>query len=52
MTEAISIKEMQELIKMKNETPEKYKQFLKDFKEVMKDTFKIARELAEELEKD
>ena len=52
MTEAISIKEMQELIKMKNETPEKYKQFLKDFKEVMKDTFKIARELAEESEND
>ena len=52
MSETVSIKEMKELIKMKNENPEEYKQFLKDFKEVMKDTFKIARELAEESEDD
>jgi len=52
MTEAISIKEMQELIKMKNENPEEYEQFLQDFKGVMKDTLKIAREVAEDLEDD
>ena len=50
MSEQMSIKEIMVLIDMKNKEPEKYKQFLIDFKGVMKDTFKIVKELTEEIE--
>ena len=50
MTETGNLKEMQELIKIKNENSEEYKKFLNDLKEVMKDISKIAQEVVEELE--
>ncbi len=49
MSEQLSLKEMRALIDMKNKNPEEYKQFLKDFKGVTKDIFKLAHELAEEM---
>ena len=43
--------QFQELIKMKIENPEKYKEFMDSFKEIMVDFAKIAIEAQKDLEK-
>ena len=50
MSEQFSLKDAMELIKLKREKPEEYKQFFEDWKELMIDTFKIAQEMAKEME--
>ena len=50
MSNSMSIKEMMVLIDMKNNEPEKYKQFLKDMGEVMKDTLQTIKDIGEDLE--
>jgi len=52
MSETMSIKEVMVLIKLKKENPKEYKEFLQGFKEIMMDTFKIIKELGEEIEND
>ena len=46
----LEFEQMTELIRLKKEKPEEYKEFLEDYKGVTRDIFKMAMELANETE--
>ena len=45
MTQQMNWKDLEELIKLKNKSPEEYNKFLQDIKEVMIDIMKISEEV-------
>lgn len=49
MSEQMGFDDLLKFIEMKKNSPEKYQEFLKDIKGITKDMFKIAKELAEEI---
>lgn len=52
MSNQLQLTELKELIKLRNEQPDDYTQFLADFKEVSRDLMKVVVEVGQELEKE
>lgn len=50
--ENVDIKMLQELVKLKKEKPEEYKELISGIKEIMKDLAKMSEQVADELQKE
>ena len=50
--ENVDIKMLQELVKLKKEKPEEYKELIDGIKDIMKDLAKMGEQVADELQKE